>query len=90
MLRWQDLLLLMVRDPRRDNEKACPMRIGSCLLGLVEQQELARREPGSLMRSVVLLAHILLGRPVNQSPLEREEGRGKRLRGQHFCWLVGV
>jgi len=91
VLRWRNLLLIALRDPHRDGETASPKRIESCFLGFVEQEELAQREQDSLMRSVVLLAHILLGHPMHQSSsLEREDGREKHLQGQHFSWPGGV
>jgi hypothetical protein len=88
MLRWKNLSLMAECDSDRDSEMACPMYIVSFLLGLGGQGEVAERELGSLVRSVVLLAHILLGR--HQRPLERGDGRGKHLRGRCFSWLVDV
>jgi hypothetical protein len=76
---WLNMPLVAERD--RDNETACPVRIGSCLPALV-RQERAQQEMDSLVRSVVPLVHILLGRPIHQIPFEREGGRGKHLRGR--------
>lgn len=91
VLRWQNLLLIAERDPHRDDETACPKRIGSWFLGFVEQEELAQRELDFSMGSVVLLAHILLGLPMHRSPpLEYEVGREKHLRGQHFSLPGGA
>lgn len=90
VLRWQNLLLMAERDPHRGDETASPKCIESYSLGFVEQKELAQREPHSLMRSVVRLVHIHLGRPIHSSPLEREDGREKHLQGRHFSWPGGV
>lgn len=85
MLSWRNLLLMAEPDPLREDETACLKRIESCLLGFVEQ------ELGSSMESVVLLVRmVLLDRLMHQSSLERDDGREKHLRGQHFSWPVGV
>jgi len=85
VLRWQNLSLMAAH---RDSETACPMCIGSCLLGVVKREEPAQLPLGSLVQSVVLLAHILLDR--HQRPLECEDERGKHLQDRHFSWLFGA
>jgi len=86
VLRWQNSLLMAESDLHRDDEMAYLKHIESCLLGSLGQEE-----SGSLMRRVMLLAHILLlGRLMHQRPLEREDGRERHLPGQHFSWPVGA